>query len=152
LFAKRNPNGQYSIEEINGPIAWADTALVANRCYVASPFANEDALYFGGFDPNSNVSTNMAWVYKKDFQANSVIDLNNHENNLNIYPNPAKNQVFLENINLENREFSIINLLGEQIKYGKLNGQNQTIDISNLPPNVYIIKVGNQAAKFIKAD
>ena len=80
-----------------------------------------------------------------------ITELENQKEIL-IYPNPAKNQLFLENINLENREFSIINLLGEQIKYGKLNGQNQTIDISNLPPNVYIIKVGNQVAKFIKAD
>jgi hypothetical protein len=60
LFAKRDSDGLYSIEEINGPIGTNDTSLVANRCYVSSPFPNEDALYFGGFDPNSNTSTNMA--------------------------------------------------------------------------------------------
>ena len=152
LFAKRNSNGQYSIEEINGPIDWTEPALVANRCYVASPFANENALYFGGFDPNSNASTNMAWVFKKDFEANSLIDFNNHKNNLVIYPNPAKNQLYVENINLENQEFTIINLLAEQVKSGKLDGQNITIDISNLPATIYIIKIGNEAVKFIKAD
>ena len=57
-----------TIEEINGPISTNDAALVANRCYVKSPFDNEQGvIYYGGFDPNSNASTNMAWVYKKDF-------------------------------------------------------------------------------------
>ena len=75
LFAKRYTAGQYSIELINGPIALNDNALVANRCYVQSPFSNENALYFGGFDPNSNSSTNMAWVFKKDYQNTSVSEI-----------------------------------------------------------------------------
>ena len=75
LFAKRYTDGQYSIEEINGTIGLNDNALVANRCYVKSPFSNENALYFGGFDPNSNFSTNMAWVFKKDYQNTSVSEI-----------------------------------------------------------------------------
>ena len=75
LFAKRYTAGQYSIEEINGTIGLNDNALVANRCYVKSPFSNENALYFGGFDPNSNSSTNMAWVFKKDYQNTSVSEM-----------------------------------------------------------------------------
>jgi len=75
LFAKRYTDGQYSIEEINGTIGLNDNALVANRCYVKSPFSNENALYFGGFDPNSNSSTNMAWVFKKDYQNTSVSEM-----------------------------------------------------------------------------
>ncbi|MBL6874073.1 MAG: hypothetical protein ISR02_01155, partial [Flavobacteriales bacterium] len=75
LFAKRYTAGQYSIEEINGTIGLNDNALVANRCYVKSPFLNENALYFGGFDPNSNSSTNMAWVFKKDYQNTSVSEI-----------------------------------------------------------------------------
>jgi len=46
LFAKRDANGLYSIEEINGTIGTNDTALVANRCYVSSPFSNEDVLAY----------------------------------------------------------------------------------------------------------
>ncbi len=152
LFAKRDSNGQYSIEEIDGTIGTNDTALVANRCYVSSPFSNESALYFGGFDPNSNTSTNMAWVYKKDYQVNSIDGFTKHENNFVIYPNPTSNQLFLESKIQEDQEFSIVNLLGEKIGYGKLNGQIETIDISSLPPNVYIIRIGNEPIKFIKTE
>ena len=152
LFAKRDSNGQYSIEEINGTIGANDTALVANRCYVASPFPGESAVYFGGFDPNSNSSTNMAWVYKKDYQVNAIDDITMHENIFVVYPNPASNQLFIESKNLEDYEFSIISLLGENVKSGKLIEQFEAIDISSLAPNVYIFKVANKAVKFIKTD
>lgn len=152
LFAKRGSNGQYSLEEINGAIGANDPALVANRCYVASPFPNETALYFGGFDPNSNASTNMAWVFKKNYQVNAVDDITKNKNNFSIYPNPASNQLIIESKFLENHEFSIINLLGEKVAFGRLNNQIETIDISSLPQNIYIIQVANQALKFIKTD
>ena len=152
LFAKRNSNGQYSIEEINGTIGTDDTPLVANRCYASSPFSNENALYFGGFDPNSNSSTNMAWVFKKNYQDISIDDITKNVNNFVIYPNPASNQLILESKILDDHEFSIINLLGKKVAFGRLNSQIETIDISSLPQNVYIIKVANEAFKFIKTD
>ena len=146
LFAKRDSNGQYSIEELN------DTALVANRCYVASPFPGESAIYFGGFDPNSNTSTNMAWVFKKDYQVNAIDDITAHENNFVIYPNPSSNQLFIESENLEDYEFNIINLLGKEVVSGRINGQTATVDISSLPPNVYILRIADKAVKFIKSN
>ena len=149
LFAKRVSNGQYSIEEINGTIGANDTALVANRCYVASPFPGESAVYFGGFDPNSNTATNMAWVYKRDYQVNAIDDITGHENNFVVYPNPASSQLFIKSENFEDYEFNIINLLGKKIASGRINGQTETVDISSLPPNVYILRIASEAVKFV---
>ena len=75
LYAKRDNNMQYTLEEVNGAIGLNDTALVAIRCYVKSPFYSDESIYFGGFDPNSNISTNMAWIYKKNYQNTSVNEL-----------------------------------------------------------------------------
>jgi len=152
LFAKRDLRGQYSIEEINGSIRTNDTALVANRCYVSSPFPDESALYFGGFDPNSNSSTNMAWVFKKDYQVSAIDDLPNAESNFVIYPNPVVNHLTVESKILGDYEFSINSLLGEKVIFGKLIEQFEVIDISALPPNVYILRVGNKSVKLIKTD
>ena len=66
---------QYTLEEVNGAIGMNDTALVAIRCYVKSPFDSDESIYFGGFDPNGNISTNMAWIYKKTYQNNSVSEI-----------------------------------------------------------------------------
>jgi hypothetical protein len=150
LFAKRDSNGQYSIEEINGTIGANNPALVANRCYVASPFPGESSVYFGGFDPNSYSSTNMAWVYKKDYQVNEIDDLTKHKNNFVIYPNPSSNELFIESEKLEGYEFNIINLLGKKVASGWINGQTETVDISSLPPNVYILRIDNEAVEFVK--
>ena len=65
LFAIRNSNAEYVLAEVNEFISFDDSPLVATRCYVQSPFANENAIYFGGFDPNGFLSTNKAWIYKR---------------------------------------------------------------------------------------
>ena len=152
LFAKRDPNGEYSLEEINGTIGTNEPALVANRCYVSSPFLNEDALYFGGFDPNSNTSTNMAWVYKKNYQFNAVDEFTENETNFVVYPNPASNKLFIESEIQVEQEFSILNLLGEKIVSGTLNAKIEALDISSLPPGNYIISIGNESLKFVKTE
>ncbi|MDB3868686.1 dockerin type I domain-containing protein [Candidatus Marinimicrobia bacterium] len=75
LFAIRNSSAEYVIEEVNESISFNDSELVATRCYVQSPFNNENSIYFGGFDPNGFLSTNKAWIYKKIYTLNG--DFNN---------------------------------------------------------------------------
>ena len=92
LFVTRNSSAEYVIEEINGYINSDDDPLVAIRCYVQSPFENESAIYFGGFDPNSFSSTNRAWIYKKswnslDIYKNDFLVSNRFKIEQN-YPNP----------------------------------------------------------------
>ena len=94
----------------------------------------------------------MAWVYKKDYQVNAIDDITGHENNFVVYPNPASSQLFIESENLEDYEFNIINLLGKKVASGRINGQTETVDISSLPPNVYILRIANEAVKFVKTN
>ena len=81
LYAIRNSNAEYLLEEVNEFISFNDPELVATRCYVHSPFNNENAIYFGGFDPNGFLSTNKAWIYKKinnlngDFNNDGIINI-----------------------------------------------------------------------------
>ena len=84
LFAKRDNNMQYTLEEVNGAIGMNDTALVAIRCYVKSPFDSDQSIYFGGFDPNGNISTNMAWIYKKTYQNTSVNEISTTKQTVRI--------------------------------------------------------------------
>jgi hypothetical protein len=88
---------QYSIAETNGTIGTNDTALVANRCYASSPFLHENAVYYGGINPNSNSSTNKARIFKNSIPVNAVGEFPEHEHNCAIYPNPTTNQLFINN-------------------------------------------------------
>jgi len=92
----------------------------------------------------------MAWVYKKEYQVNAIYDFTMHKNNFVIYPNPARDQLFIESKNQEDYEFHIINFLDQIVAAGKINGQSETVDISALPPNVYIFRINNKAVNFLK--
>ena len=150
LFAIRDENMQYSIEEINGVIGFNDIALVANRCYVKSPFENENAVYFGGFDPNSNSATNMAWIFKKDLQTTSVNDQIQDKIKIVVYPNPALNQLKVKVDAEDVNEYEIISILGETLQSGFIDSGNQIIDISEFESNMYFIRIDNQIIKFMK--
>ena len=142
LFAKRDNNMQYTIEEVNGAIGMNDTALVAIRCYVKSPFDSDESIYFGGFDPNGNISTNMAWVFKKDYQLSSIDNFTEGQENVIIYPNPTKSVIYLS----EKVEYILYNVLGEII----LIGDNNKIDLSIFDNGVYIFESGNVRKQIIK--
>ena len=151
LFAKRDVNMQYSLEEINGVISNNAAPLVANRCYVKSPFNNhENSIYFGGFDPNNNTATSMAWIYQKEFQTTAINEINSNKLNFSVYPNPATDML---NIDLATDcvvEFKVMSLLGKTIQTTFLSLGINTFDVSQLSPNVYFIKVGNELVKFVK--
>jgi len=147
LFAKRYSDGQYLIEEINGRIDIGDKALVANRCYVESPFPNEIALYFGGFDPNSNSSTNMAWVFKKDYQLSSIDNFTEDHKNVIIYPNPSREIFNIEftSLSRQNLEIRIINSFGEIVYLENLENYkgdyNKAINLKDFSKALYFLEI-----------
>ena len=101
-----------------------------------------NALYFGGFDPNGNISTNMAWVFKKDYQLSSIDNFTEGQENVIIYPNPTKSVIYLS----EKVEYILYNILGEII----LIGDNNKIDLSSFDNGVYIFESGNVRKQIIK--
>ena len=151
LFAKRDVNMQYSLEEINGTISSNAAPLVANRCYVKSPFNNhENSIYFGGFDPNNNTATSMAWIYQKDFQTTTTNELSQEKINFRVYPNPANN---ILNIDLSTNgvvKCEVISILGKTIFSTHFNSGLNIIDLSELTPNFYFVRIGNEIIKFVK--
>ena len=152
LFAIRDASMQYSLEEINGAIGINDTALVSNRCYIKSPFENEDAIYYGGFDPNSNTSTNMAWIFKKYYQTNTADNPYEQEIKLTVYPNPVVNLLNVEINTNESIQYEIISILGETLLSDRVGSGTHIIDISELPSNIYFLRIGNLSAKFLKTE
>ena len=111
LFAIRNSNAEYVLDEINESISFNNPELVATRCYVESPFPNENAIYFGGFDPNGFLSTNKAWIYKKILTLNG--DFNN-DGTINILDVVQLVNIVLENeydSSFDMNEDEVINIL-----------------------------------------
>lgn len=60
---------------------------------------------------------------------------------LSIYPNPAKNTLFVSNG--EGANITIYNMLGDVVKNDLITSSNQQLDISSLSSGTYIVKIRN---------
>ena len=68
---------------------------------------------------------------------------------LTLYPNPSVNSISISHIS-NNGTYTILSVLGEEVKQTYFEGQNIQIDISDLRPNIYFIEIDDQILNFIK--
>ena len=81
--------------------------------------------------------------------AGTFVDLNDFDTSLAItlYPNPAKNNLFIASANTNTKAYSIFNTLGQLVDEG--NAEN-AIDVSQLQNGLYTIVINGQTQRFIK--
>ena len=80
-----------------------------------------------------------------------VVD--NNENHLNVYPNPANNVLIIETqgiASLQTTTYRITNVMGQTLLQGTVTDETQRIDIAKLKAGLYFISVGGQTVKFVK--
>jgi para-nitrobenzyl esterase len=60
-----------------------------------------------------------------------------------IYPNPARNQFEIRNPKSEIRKIELYDIFGQLVlsQQPKANGQQQTCNVSSLPPGIYLVKI-----------
>jgi hypothetical protein len=81
------------------------------------------------------------------------IDEYNLDNNVSIYPNPTKDKLYFKYLEIQEKtHITIENILGEKVVDSEL--KNPEINISNLPPSIYIVIIQNKDGlsllKFLK--
>jgi hypothetical protein len=71
---------------------------------------------------------------------------------LEIYPNPAQNKITVTLASSEYTPYTVYNTLGKTVIQGAMNNLHNTIDLSNLPTGVYILRTndGKQQARIVK--
>ena len=80
----------------------------------------------------------------------SINENNGQTDNYKVFPNPFNEELTIEVKSAQSNNFTIYNVIGELITSGKLNSQFNTIDLSSLAPNVYILNIENQSIRLIK--
>ncbi|MDR1757459.1 MAG: T9SS type A sorting domain-containing protein, partial [Bacteroidales bacterium] len=80
--------------------------------------------------------------------------INRHLATIKIYPNPAKNELRIENAELKIGEtvhiFDISGRAVETWHATSLQNGTATINVSRLPSGVYFLRIGDKTARFVK--
>ena len=108
-------------------------------------YYSDTQLFFN--DNGTTVSYNLSELRKAYFTTfDNTNDIDNQQ--LAIYPNPAKDVLRIENI-ADNQEVTIYSINGAALKRVVVSGDSE-INISELRPGMYILSAGNMISKFIK--
>jgi len=100
---------------------------------------------------NQNNSTTIFYedIQKMYFASVMSIEEVENENQLLVYPNPAKDYIKIANASSEKSNIVIYSLDGKMLlQEEKFN--NEQIDISLLEKGIYVLKVNNRTFKFSK--
>ena len=112
---------------------------------------------WGNMDISASVEV---WKFLSQYDINGLIGCNpstisepiNERKELQVFPNPASGTLtILMNVS-ENLDCFVYSLLGELVLVENVDYYHKTIDISNLNPDIYFLRIGEQTIKFIKTE
>jgi polyhydroxybutyrate depolymerase len=112
---------------------------------------------FGGAGTNYDIDASVEiWRFFSRYNINGLIAITDIENagksdlNASIYPTPTSGHIQIEMEFSKPLEYDLFSSTGERIMTGMIISNNQLIDLSQLPPNIYILRVGNKTIKIVK--
>lgn len=65
--------------------------------------------------------------------------------NFSVYPNPVKNNLFLQAENADGMTVKIIDMLGNVVYSGVLNNETSKVDVSEFRNGIYFVKLNNKS-------
>jgi len=98
---------------------------------------------------NYDLST-ISTLYLRQFPLAAEDYSLNESEEISIYPNPASNVIYVKNAPATSTLISIYSIDGTLISQKQVSSQSQGLDVSSLITGVYILRINNQAIKFIK--
>jgi len=103
---------------------------------------------------NQDIDASMEiWLFFSRFDINGQLSVNEFENRqVSIYPNPTNSNINLSLSFSDEVNYELFSPLGKQLIIGTIKSSNQEIDLSNLPPNIYYLKLANQVFKILKTN
>ena len=103
---------------------------------------------------NQDINASMEiWHFFSRFDINGILSVPEFDNiQVNIYPNPTNSNINLSLSFSKEVNYELFSLLGKQLIVGTIKSNNQEIDLSNLPPNIYYLKLANQVFKILKTN
>ena len=110
--------------------------------------------------PGTNQDFNASeeiWRFFSRYDINGLISTTNtaeavNKLNINLYPNPTNSHITVESDFTKEIDYELLTQTGQQVLKGTIKSRKEQIDISNLTPNVYLLKIGEQSFKILKTE
>ena len=96
------------------------------------------------------------WKFVSKYDINGLINCGStditttNDVEFKIFPNPTSNIIYLNNLNKNSSNFQIFSSIGKLVMNGAINSTSLSIDISDLKPQLYILKIDGISNKIIK--
>ena len=93
------------------------------------------------------------WAFFSKYDINGSLAVNDLDKmQVMISPNPTKTKINLS-LNLsQDLNYELYSAIGQQLLNGTIKTNSQEIDLSNLPANIYYLKLGDQVFKVLKSN
>lgn len=101
-----------------------------------------------GLQSGASQNVGMSDISKFTFENTTAVDDLTNVSELQLYPNPVRSKLYLKSGQLSSSCVSVLNLSG--ILVASLLIDNNSIDVSQLSPGIYFIRIDNALQKFIK--
>jgi ELWxxDGT repeat protein len=126
-------------------IAYSPGKLVdVNRLTGLTAYNN--ALYFADLGSN---------LYRIGSPNTAVTEIAHNNFEMVLFPNPATSQITIKtNEKLIEANYSLLNIMGQTVRSGKINSDNTLLEVGDLPGGSYFVRVlskdGDKVSRFIK--
>ena len=98
---------------------------------------HSDNTYFNSQEFRDDIYTSYLYVTNQQTKVNEI----SVAQNIKLYPNPATDYFFIENMNEKNVSFSILNVMGQIVNTGRLENNTSKINTTGLTSGIYFIKI-----------
>ena len=114
-----------------------------------------------GFRGNMDIDARkVIWDFVSRYDINGLIGCGPITNNEHIQktnftkfaPNPTKDFVIIETNLTRSLDYHIYSITGKHIITGKIEASKKSIDLTDLPTGIYMLKINNRTAKLIKTE
>lgn len=113
---------------------------------------------FGGLGTNQDIDAcNEIWRFFSKYDIHGLINTTsvadvNLTKTVSVFPNPANDAMTILWPGSETADYTVSSLTGQLVQKGSLSTGKNEIDLASVVPGMYMMTIGQQVIKFVKAE
>lgn len=113
---------------------------------------------FGGLGTNQDIDAcNEIWRFFSKYDIHGLINTTsvadvNLTKTVSVFPNPANDAMTILWPGSETADYTVSSLTGQLVQKGSLSTGKNEIDLTSVVPGMYMMTIGQQVIKFVKAE